>query len=256
MTVLAVMMLIARTVAANDNHTAQAVITNLIADNDMLATLFADKKIELIGNDRAYVFAEKDTMRYVVLVAAMKSNIDMTQIAEPLCRSRLMTPEAIQVRKQLSTKTSDNHLINTILRIWQNSGQVSHVKMNTQMLADEEMVVSICKARASDIQVSFKDIDDKYLKQAEMVIARQLYDLADYDALIKRMQTDVEYLDEAETKAFRGLALLKMAEYEAAFLLDEEFDNAMLSDTWLKAEYQSVFAQAIDTYFTLSLENN
>ncbi len=30
----------------------------------------------------------------------------------------------------------------------------------------------------------------KYLKQAEMVIARQLYEYAAYDALIKRMQTD------------------------------------------------------------------
>ena len=256
MTVLAVMMLIARPVTANESQAAQAVMKNLIADNDLLATLFADQNIEPIGNDKAYVFSERDTVRYVVLVAALKSNIEMTLIAEPLCRSRLMTPEAMQIRQQISEKTSDSRLIDTILHIWQNSGQISHVNMNTQILPDEGMLVSICKARASDIQVNVTDIDDQLLQQAEIMIARQLYEYAAYDALIKRMQTGSEYLGDAETKAFHGLALLKMAEYEAAFRLDEEFDNAMLSDPWLKAEYESVFAKAIDAYFTLSLEKN
>ena len=256
MTVLAVMMLIARPVTANESQAAQAVMKNLIADNDMLATLFADQNIEPIGNDKAYVFSERDTVRYVVLVAALKSNIDMTLIAEPLCRSRLMTPEAMQIRQQIYEKTSDSRLIDTILHIWQNSGQISHVNMNTQILPDYGMVVSICKARASDIQVNVTDIDDQLLQQAEIMIARQLYEYAAYDALIKRMQTGSEYLGDAETKAFHGLALLNMTAYEDAFRLDEEFDSAVLSDPWLKAEYEAVFAKAIDAYFTLSLQKN
>jgi hypothetical protein len=97
---LAIILVIVRPVAASDANSAQAVIRTLINDNAALATLFADSIIELAGHDKAYVFAEKDATRYAVIAVPIKSNIDMTQIAEPLCRSRLMTPEAIEVKKK------------------------------------------------------------------------------------------------------------------------------------------------------------
>ena len=40
----------------------------------------------------------------------------------------------------------------------------------------------------------------------------------------------------------------------SGFRLDEEFDNAMLSDPWLKAEYESVFA-TIDAILRSHLKN-
>jgi hypothetical protein len=80
-------------------------------------------------------FAEKDATRYAVIAVPVKSNIDMTQIAEPLCRSRLMTPEAIEIKKSLYATTDDNRLIKTVLNIWQNAGQVERVKMNTRILS-------------------------------------------------------------------------------------------------------------------------
>jgi hypothetical protein len=39
-------------------------------------------------------------------------------------------------------------------------------------------------------------------------------------------------------------------------MLDEQFDSSGLSDPWLETEYQSVFAEAVVTYFTSALANN
>lgn len=180
----------------------------------------------------------------------------MTQIAEPLCRSRLMTPEAIEIKKSLYATTDDNLLIKTVLNIWQNAGQVERVKMNTRILSDTGMVLSICKAASDDIHVSFTSIDETLLHQAEMIIARQLYDQAAYRDVMTRMNAYIQRNNAPEAKAFLVLAMLKQAEYELAFMLDEQFDSSALSDPWLEAEYQSVFAEAVDIYFTSALVNN
>jgi hypothetical protein len=253
---LAIMLVIVRPVTASDANSAQAVIKAFMDDNVALATLFADSIIEPAGHDKAYVFAEKDATRYAVIAVPVKSNIDMTQIAEPLCRSRLMTPEAIEIKKSLYATTDDNRLIKTVLNIWQNAGQVERVKMNTRILSDAGMVLSICKAASEDIRVSFTSIDETLLHQAEMIIARQLYDQAAYREVMTRMNAYIQRNNAPEAKAFLGLAMLKQAEYELAFMLDEQFDSSGLSDPWLETEYQSVFAEAVDTYFTSALANN
>jgi hypothetical protein len=253
---LAIMLVIVRPVTASDANSAQAVIKAFMDDNVALATLFADSIIEPAGHDKAYVFAEKDATRYAVIAVPVKSNIDMTQIAEPLCRSRLMTPEAIEIKKSLYATTDDNRLIKTVLNIWQNAGQVERVKMNTRILLDAGMVLSICKAASEDIRVSFTSIDETLLHQAEMIIARQLYDQAAYREVMTRMNAYIQRNNAPEAKAFLGLAMLKQAEYELAFMLDEQFDSSGLSDPWLETEYQSVFAEAVDTYFTSALANN
>jgi hypothetical protein len=253
---LAIILVIVRPVAASDANSAQAVIKAFMDDNVALATLFADSIIEPAGHDKAYVFAEKDATRYAVIAVPVKSNIDMTQLAEPLCRSRLMTPEAIEIKKSLYATTDDNRLIKTVLNIWQNAGQVERVKMNTRILLDAGMVLSICKAASEDIRVSFKSIDETLLHQAEMIIARQLYDQAAYREVMTRMNAYIQRNNAPEAKAFLGLAMLKQAEYELAFMLDEQFDSSGLSDPWLETEYQSVFAEAVDTYFTSALANN
>ena len=253
---LAIMLVIVRPVTASDANSAQAVIKAFMDDNVALATLFADSIIEPAGHDKAYVFAEKDATRYAVITVPIKSNIDMTQIAEPLCRSRLMTPEAIEIKKSLYATTDDNLLIKTVLNIWQNAGQVERVKMNTRILSDAGMVLSICKAASDDIRVSFTSIDETLLHQAEMIIARQLYDQAAYREVMTRMNAYIQRNNAPEAKAFLGLAMLKQAEYELAFMLDEQFDSSGLSDPWLETEYQSVFAEAVDTYFTSALANN
>jgi hypothetical protein len=253
---LAIMLVIVRPVTASDANSAQAVIKAFMDDNVALATLFADSIIEPAGHDKAYVFAEKDATRYAVIAVPVKSNIDMTQIAEPLCRSRLMTPEAIEIKKSLYATTDDNRLIKTVLNIWQNAGQVERVKMNTRILSDAGMVLSVCKAASDDIRVSFTSIDETLLHQAEMIIARQLYDQAAYREVMTRMNAYIQRNNAPEAKAFLGLAMLKQAEYELAFMLDEQFDSSGLSDPWLETEYQSVFAEAVDTYFTSALANN
>jgi hypothetical protein len=253
---LAIILVIVRPVAASDANSAKAVIKAFMDDNVALATLFADSIIEPAGHDKAYVFAEKDATRYAVIAVPVKSNIDMTQIAEPLCRSRLMTPEAIEIKKSLYATTDDNRLIKTVLNIWQNAGQVERVKMNTRILSDAGMVLSICKAASDDIRVSFTSIDETLLHQAEMIIARQLYDQAAYREVMTRMNAYIQRNNAPEAKAFLGLAMLKQAEYELAFMLDEQFDSSGLSDPWLETEYQSVFAEAVDTYFTSALANN
>ena len=253
---LAIMLVIVRPVAASDANSAQAVIKAFMDDNVALATLFADSIIEPAGHDKAYVFAEKDATRYAVIAVPVKSNIDMTQLAEPLCRSRLMTPEAIEIKKSLYATTDDNRLIKTVLNIWQNAGQVERVKMNTRILLDAGMVLSICKAASEDIRVSFKSIDETLLHQAEMIIARQLYDQAAYREVMTRMNAYIQRNNAPEAKAFLGLAMLKQAEYELAFMLDEQFDSSGLSDPWLETEYQSVFAESVDIYFTSALANN
>lgn len=253
---LAIMLVIVRPVTASDANSAQAVIKAFMDDNVALATLFADSIIELAGHDKAYVFAEKDATRYAVIAVPVKSNIDMTQIAEPLCRSRLMTPEAIEIKKSLYATTDDNRLIKTVLNIWQNAGQVERVKMNTRILSDAGMVLSICKAASDDIRVSFTSIDETLLHQAEMIIARQLYDQAAYREVMTRMNAYIQRNNAPEAKAFLGLAMLKQAEYELAFMLDEQFDSSGLSDPWLETEYQSVFAESVDIYFTSALANN
>jgi hypothetical protein len=253
---LAIILVIVRPVAASDANSAKAVIKAFMDDNVALATLFADSIIELAGHDKAYVFAEKDATRYAVIAVPVKSNIDMTQIAEPLCRSRLMTPEAIEIKKSVYATTDDNRLIKTVLNIWQNAGQVERVKMNTRILSDAGMVLSICKAASDDIRVSFTSIDETLLHQAEMIIARQLYDQAAYYEVMTRMNAYIQRNNAPEAKAFLGLAMLKQAEYELAFMLDEQFDSSGLSDPWLETEYQSVFAEAVDTYFTSALANN
>jgi hypothetical protein len=253
---LAIILVIVRPVAASDANSAKAVIKAFMDDNVALATLFADSIIEPAGHDKAYVFAEKDATRYAVIAVPVKSNIDMTQIAEPLCRSRLMTPEAIEIKKSVYATTDDNRLIKTVLNIWQNAGQVERVKMNTRILSDAGMVLSICKAASDDIRVSFTSIDETLLHQAEMIIARQLYDQAAYYEVMMRMNAYIQRNNAPEAKAFLGLAMLKQAEYELAFMLDEQFDSSGLSDPWLETEYQSVFAEAVDTYFTSALANN
>jgi hypothetical protein len=253
---LAIMLVIVRPVTASDANSAQAVIKAFMDDNVALATLFADSIIEPAGHDKAYVFAEKDATRYAVIAVPVKSNIDMTQIAEPLCRSRLMTPEAIEIKKSLYATTDDNRLIKTVLNIWQNAGQVERVKMNTRILSDAGMVLSICKAASEDIRVSFTSIDETLLHQAEMIIARQLYDQAAYREVMTRMNAYIQRNNAPEAKAFLGLAMLKQAEYELAFMLDEQFDSSGLSDPWLETEYQSVFAESVDIYFTSALANN
>ena len=103
---------------------------------------------------------------------------------------------------------------------------------------------------------NFTSIDKTLLHQAEMIIARQLYDHAAYRDVMTRMNDYIQRNNAPEAKAFLGLALLKQAEYEQAFMLDEQFDSSGLSDPWLEAEYQSVFAEAVDIYFTSSLANN
>ena len=253
---LAIILVIVRPVAASDANSAKAVIKAFMDDNVALATLFADSIIEPAGHDKAYVFAEKDATRYAVIAVPVKSNIDMTQIAEPLCRSRLMTPEAIEIKKSLYATTDDNRLIKTVLNIWQNAGQVERVKMNTRILSDAGMVLSICKAASDDIRVSFTSIDETLLHQAEMIIARQLYDQAAYYEVMMRMNAYIQRNNAPEAKAFLGLAMLKQAEYELAFMLDEQFDSSGLSDPWLETEYQSVFAESVDIYFTSALANN
>lgn len=253
---LAIILVIVRPVAASDANSAQAVIKAFMDDNVALATLFADSIIEPAGHDKAYVFAEKDATRYAVIAVPVKSNIDMTQLAEPLCRSRLMTPEAIEIKKSLYATTDDNRLIKTVLNIWQNAGQVERVKMNTRILLDAGMVLSICKAASEDIRVSFTSIDETLLHQAEMIIARQLYDQAAYREVMTRMNAYIQRNNAPEAKAFLGLAMLKQAEYELAFMLDEQFDSSGLSDPWLETEYQSVFAESVDIYFTSALANN
>ena len=253
---LAIILVIVRPVAASDANSAQAVIKAFMDDNVALATLFADSIIEPAGHDKAYVFAEKDATRYAVIAVPVKSNIDMTQLAETLCRSRLMTPEAIEIKKSLYATTDDNRLIKTVLNIWQNAGQVERVKMNTRILLDAGMVLSICKAASEDIRVSFKSIDETLLHQAEMIIARQLYDQAAYREVMTRMNAYIQRNNAPEAKAFLGLAMLKQAEYELAFMLDEQFDSSGLSDPWLETEYQSVFAESVDIYFTSALANN
>ena len=253
---LAIILVIVRPVAASDANSAKAVIKAFMDDNVALATLFADSIIEPAGHDKAYVFAEKDATRYAVIAVSVKSNIDMTQIAEPLCRSRLMTPEAIEIKKSVYATTDDNRLIKTVLNIWQNAGQVERVKMNTRILLDAGMVLSICKAASDDIRVSFTSIDETLLHQAEMIIARQLYDQAAYSEVMTRMNAYIQRNNAPEANAFLGLAMLKQAEYELAFMLDEQFDSSGLSDPWLETEYQSVFAEAVDTYFTSALANN
>jgi hypothetical protein len=167
-----------------------------------------------------------------------------------------MTPEAIEIKKSLYATTDDNRLIKTVLNIWQNAGQVERVKMNTRILLDAGMVLSICKAASEDIRVSFTSIDETLLHQAEMIIARQLYDQAAYREVMTRMNAYIQRNNAPEAKAFLGLAMLKQAEYELAFMLDEQFDSSGLSDPWLETEYQSVFAEAVDTYFTSALANN
>jgi hypothetical protein len=253
---LAIILVIVRPVAASDANSAKAVIKAFMDDNVALATLFADSIIEPAGHDKAYVFAEKDATRYAVIAVPVKSNIDMTQIAEPLCRSRLMTPEAIEIKKSVYATTDDNRLIKTVLNIWQNAGQVERVKMNTRILSDAGMVLSICKAASDDIRVSFTSIDETLLHQAEMIIARQLYDQAAYYEVMMRMNAYIQRNNAPEAKAFLGLAMLKQAEYELAFMLDEQFDSSGLSDPWLETEYQSVFAESVDIYFTSALANN
>ena len=253
---LAIILVIVRPVAASDANSAKAFIKAFMDDNVALATLFSDSIIEPAGHDKAYVFAEKDATRYAVIAVPVKSNIDMTQIAEPLCRSRLMTPEAIEIKKSVYATTDDNRLIKTVLNIWQNAGQVERVKMNTRILSDAGMVLSICKAALDDIRVSFTSIDETLLHQAEMIIARQLYDQAAYYEVMMRMNAYIQRNNAPEAKAFLGLAMLKQAEYELAFMLDEQFDSSGLSDPWLETEYQSVFAEAVDTYFTSALANN
>jgi hypothetical protein len=253
---LAIMLVIVRPVVASDANFAQAVIKAFMDDNVALATLFADSIIEPAGHDKAYVFTEKDATRYAVIAVPVKSNIDMTQLAETLCRSRLMTPEAIEIKKSLYATTDDNRLIKTVLNIWQNAGQVERVKMNTRILLDAGMVLSICKAASEDIRVSFTSIDETLLHQAEMIIARQLYDQAAYREVMTRMNAYIQRNNAPEAKAFLGLAMLKQAEYELAFMLDEQFDSSGLSDPWLETEYQSVFAESVDIYFTSALANN
>lgn len=253
---LAIVILMVRPVLADDFVAADKSIAKLLRENTSLSDLFADIEIKPIGNDKAFVFFKKESMRYAIVAVPDKLNIDMTRVAEQLCRAKLMTPEADQVEQNLTEKTKDNILITAVLQIWQSSGQIKNAKTTTQKLHDQGNIVSICKARDSDITVTFTSIDKDILLRGEMMIARQLYKNNAYDELINRMK---KYLDDSyipEAKAYMSLAFLKQKDYEQAFVIDEAFDREALTDPWLKDEYEKVFDQSINDYFIISLEDN
>ena len=253
---LAIILLMVRPIAASDITSAKTAITNLIADNDGLAMLFAEQTIAPIGQDKAYIFVEKDAIRYAIIAVPIKTQINMSQAAEQLCRSRLMTPEAEQVRMSLIAKTDDNRLIKTVLSMWQSSGQVKDAQTTTYKRPDDGAIISICKAASDNISIDFYDVSPAILARAEMMIARQLYDNAAYDNLQSRMQNYINENYTSDAKAYLALAYIKQKQYDEAFALDEELDHSAILDQWLQAEYQARLDQAIDAYFTTSLKSN
>ena len=253
---LAVILLMVRPVAASDISSADKAISNVIADNDGLAQLFSGQMIAPIGQDKAFIFVEKDAIRYAIIAVPSKTQIDMSQAAEQLCRSRLMTPEADQIRMSLIAKTDDDRLIKAVLSIWQNSGHIKDAQTTTYKRPDQEMIISICKAASANISVAFNDLNPAILARAEMMIARQLYDNAAYDILQLRMQNYINENNSSAAKAYLALTYLNQKQYDEAFALDEGINQSAIADQWLEAEYQARLDDAIDAYFKASLESN
>ena len=116
--------------------------------------------------------------------------------------------------------------------------------------------MTLCKVDNSGVTTGFVKVDADLLGQAEMMIARRLYDGGDADLLQQRMEDFYSETQRPDAGAYLALAFWLKGEYEAGFAIDETLDASNISDIWLKQQYDMRFDEAVETYFNAALKDS
>ncbi len=234
----------------------EVVIADMIADHDRLSELFSKAKITTFGANKASVFALNGTTRYALAVIPLREGIKANAISEPFCRSRLMTPEAAAMTANLYAKTNDDMVISVLLTLWQSQGELISAEATTSIFGAEGYAMTLCKVEDNGVTTGFVEVDGELLTQAELIIARRLYEAGDADLLQHRMQTFYSETQQPDAGAYLAMASWLKGDYEAGFAIDETLSHDTLSDPWLKQEYDLQFNEAIEKYFSAALNDS
>jgi len=232
------------------------VIANVIAGHEGLSELFSDAAINTTGTNKASVFASNGPTRYALVVIPLRNEVKAKEVSEPFCRSRLMTPEADAITANLYAKTDDDMVISTLMKLWQSQGALNSSEATTSIFDKDGYAMTLCKVDNSGVTTGFVKVDADLLGQAEMMIARRLYDGGDADLLQQRMEDFYSETQRPDAGAYLALAFWLKGEYEAGFAIDETLDASNISDTWLKQQYDMRFDEAVETYFNAALKNS
>jgi len=232
------------------------VIADVIARHDSLSGLFAKAEINTIGVNKASVFASNAATRYALVVIPLRDGVKAKEISEPFCRSRLMTPEAAVMTADLYHKTNDDMVISVLVALWQSQGAINGSEAFTSIYDEEGFAMTLCKVEDSGVTTGFVEVDNDLLTQAELIIARRLYEAGDADLLQQRMEHFYSENQLPDAAAYLAIAFWLKGEYEAGFTLDEVLGEANFSDTWLKQQYEMRFDEAVEKYFSAALKDS
>ena len=116
--------------------------------------------------------------------------------------------------------------------------------------------MTLCKVEDSGVTTGFVEVDNDLLTQAELIIARRLYEAGDADLLQQRMEHFYSENQLPDAAAYLAIAFWLKGEYEAGFTLDEMLGEVNFSDTWLKQQYEMRFDEAVEKYFSAALKDS
>jgi hypothetical protein len=243
-------------VFAEENQDMASVITNAIAGHDGLSGLFSETTINDIGANKAATFTAIGTTRYALAVVRLRDGIQPKEISEPYCRSQLMTPEASVMTASLYEKTGDDMVINVLQKLWRSQGKLSGSEVMTSIVESDGYAMTLCKIEDSGVTTGFVEVDVDLLTDAELLIARRLYETGDADLLHQRMMRLYDETKRPDAGAYLAMAFWLKEEYEAGFAIDEKLSHDRLSDPWLKEQYDTSFDAAVEKYFTAALDDS
>jgi hypothetical protein len=241
---------------AEERQDMASVITDAIAGHDGLSGLFSETEINDIGANKAATFTAIGTTRYALAVVRLRDGVQPKDISEPYCRSQLMTPEASVMTASLYAKTSDDMLISVLQKLWQSQGELSGSEVTTSIFKADGYAMTLCKVEDSGVTTGFVEVDVDLLTDAELLIARRLYETGDADLLHQRMMRLYDETKRPDAGAYLAMAFWLKEEYEAGFAIDEKLSHASLSDPWLKKQYGSNFDAAVEKYFAAALDDS
>ena len=201
---------------------------------------------------RASIFAQRDGMRYALVIFPIRGSIRAERIGKPYCRGRLLTPERARYETELSQKVSDRLVSAHLFKIWRSRGQIGSAEVITQKLAGAGHAVSLCRAPEDEVKSAPTVIREADITAARIAVADASFQTEDFATAARRYRDLYEDTNDAAILVKEVISMLQAGDLDAGFERDEVLQNRLeeIADAEPLERYQDAMSKAVNAYLS------
>ena len=220
--------------------------------DDQISSLFEGAGIHADMGGRASIFAQRDGVRYALVIFPIRGSIRAERIGKPYCRGRLLTPERARYETELSQKVSDRLVSVHLFKNWRSRGQIGSAEVRTQNLAGAGHAVSLCRAPEDEVKSAPTVIREADITAARIAVADASFQTEDFATAARRYRDLYEDTNDAAILVKEVISMLQAGDLDAGFERDEVLQNRLeeVADADLLERYEDAMSRAVNAYLS------